>query len=136
VHHIHHAVFFSPRHPLSHLFDAVALIAGPIQVGFLRKDFILLMQDKSHVILHLILVPLLHDINVIHLFQLLALQSGQGLARLELKSFHLRKFSFQKALQGEDFFLQPNLLSLLSVELILDVEVDLRDVGYLFFYGN
>ena len=87
-------------------------------------------------ILHLILVPLLHDINVIHLFQLLTLHSGQVLARLELKSFHLRKLGFQEALQGEDFFLQPNLLSLFSVELVLDVEVDLRDVGNLFFDGN
>ena len=99
MHHIHHAVFLSSCHPLSHLFDALALIAGPIQVGFLRKDFILLMQDESHVILHLILSPLLYIVNVIHLCQLLILQSGQGLARLELKSFRLRKLGFQKALQ-------------------------------------
>jgi hypothetical protein len=57
--------------------------------------------------------------------QLLVLQSGEGLARLELESFHLRKLGFQEALQGEYFFLQPNLLSLPRVELVFDVEVDL-----------
>ena len=94
MHDIHHAVFFSSPHPLTHLFDAVTLIACPIQVSFLREDFILLMQDVVHVILHLSLVPLLHNAHIRDVCQLLVLQSGEGLARLELESFHLRKLGF------------------------------------------
>lgn len=52
------------------------------------------MQDVVHVSLHLSLVPLLHDADIRDMCQLLALQSGEGLARLELKSFHLRKLGF------------------------------------------
>jgi hypothetical protein len=52
------------------------------------------MQDVVHVILHLSLVPLLYNAHIRDVCQLLVLQSGEGLARLELESFHLRKLGF------------------------------------------
>ena len=52
------------------------------------------MQDVVHVILHLSLVSLLHNAHIRDVCQLLVLQSGEGLARLELESFHLRKLGF------------------------------------------
>lgn len=73
MHNIHHAVFFSSCHPLSHLFDTFALIACPIQVGFLREYFILLMQYVVHMILHLSLVPHLYGVHIIDVLQLLVL---------------------------------------------------------------
>jgi len=59
------------------------------------------MKDIVHVILHLSLVTLLHDAHVRDVSQLLVLQSCEGLARLELESFHLRKLGFQEPLQGK-----------------------------------